>query len=105
MYAIGDMTNRHFRIGPTRKKKLKDPAAHCAMQTTDPVDRATPTDGQVSHIERLIRIVCPCTAQSEQIAQANPKPGFRVSPEITLHQAWSEAIEAGRDRSMRRKQI
>jgi hypothetical protein len=105
MHPIRNITDWYFWFRPVRKKALKNLSAHRAMETTNPIDRSTSPDRQVSHIEGFISIVRYRAAKCEELREIDAKAFSRVSPKIPFNQTGREAVEAGFHRGMCRKEI
>ena len=66
MDAVGDMTDRHFRLGPAGKQALKDTAAYRAMETADAIDYPAAAHGEIRHVEGFVDIVRTLATERQQ---------------------------------------
>src|SRR5215471_898136 len=98
------MAHRHLIARPARKERLKECAAHLAVQAADAVNRATPADCQVRHVEFFIGIVGVLASKRQQVAETDLY-GFGVKVEVLGNQVRWEAIETGRHGRVRSKKI
>src|SRR5262249_54098528 len=105
MNPVGDMPDRYLDLGPAGKEGLEDMATHGPMQTTDAVDRGATADGEVRHMEGLVRVVGTGPAEREEASGLDAELFLRVSAEVPLDERRRKLIEAGRHGGMRGEQV
>ena len=100
MDAVGDVTHRHFNLGPTGKEWLEQIPANMAVQAADAVDGAAATHGEVGHVERLVGVVWIGTAQRQQLLYTDAQGILDMGPQPLFDKGRGEPIETGFDRRM-----
>jgi hypothetical protein len=99
------MSHWHFRFRPPRKQNLEESSTDLAVQFTDTVDSAAAPDCQISHIERLGRILAISPTKCEKFLERDRQVFFCILPQVTLNQAGSEAVKPRFYGSVRCKKV
>ena len=101
MHPVGDVPDRDLLSRPAREERLKEPAAHLAVQTAHAVDRSARPDGQEGHVERLSIRIGP---ESEDPVHIGPQL-LDVFAEVLPDEAQGEPIEARLDGGVGGEQV
>ncbi len=104
MHGVRDVGDRDFGLGPARKQRREDPAAHAAVQLTDAVDARAAARREVRHVERLVPVVGVGAPETEQRIGLQAAEACVVEP-VLLHQVRREGVERDRDRRVRREHV
>ena len=75
------------------------------MQATHAIDRPTPADRQIGHVESLRRVVRILAAKSKHIVERYTEPLVGIPPEILLDKGRSETVKPGSHRRMGGEEI
>ena len=100
MHAVGDVRHRYLDLGPPGEERLEEAAAHGTVQAADAVDRRAAANGEVRHVERLVRVVRTLPSEREEPAGLDAQPLLGVLSQVPLDERRREAIEAGRHRGV-----
>src|SRR5206468_7753837 len=97
VHAVGDMGDGNLDARPAGKERLEDAPAHLAVQAAHAVDRTAAPDGEIRHVEWLVRVVRILPAEREEIVQRDAETFLGILADEALEEGRGEAIEARRD--------
>ncbi len=104
MHPVGDRTDGHLGLRPSRVEALEQTLADLAVQARHPVDVTTPAHGQEGHVEGLARIGWIATPQCEEVIDGKTRH-FGKAPGVTLDKRGLKLVEGGRHRGVRGEYI
>jgi len=81
-----------------------DVPAHLPMQAAHAMDRPSPANRQIRHIEMLRGVVRIFAAKSQQVMERDAE-SLGVSTEVLLDEGGRETVKAGRNRGMGSQEI
>ena len=96
--SVGDVSDGHILLRPSRKERPKELPADFPMQAADAVDGPAAAQGQVSHVEILRGVVRILPAQGQQIVDGKAQLFPRVATKETFDKGGRETIKTGRHR-------
>ena len=105
MHAVGDVRHRDLDLGPARIERLEDAAAHLSVQAADAVHSTAAADGEVGHVEGLVRVAGALAAERQKVGEPDAEAFLGVGAEVARHELRREAVEAGRDRGVRGEEV
>lgn len=105
VHPVGHVTHRNLRLGPAGEEAPEEPAAHLAVQAAHPVDRAAAPEGEVGHVERLVRVVRVLPAERQEILEPDAQVPLGVSAEVPVDEGRREAVEARGYRGVRGEEV
>ena len=105
MHAVGHVADRHFVYRPTGKERRENLSTHLSVQSTHAIDRPTSAHRQVSHVERLHRVVGILATERQKLAQRKAQVLLREPSEILLDQGRRKAVKTCGDGGVRGEEI
>jgi hypothetical protein len=105
MNAVRHVSDGDVARRPARKEGLKEAPAYLPMQPAHAIHSAATADGQISHDERLRRVVRVLPTERKQILGRYAEPLLGVTSKILLDEGWIETIETGCHRSVGGEEI